>query len=120
MLEGTLVLGLFFYTVLGLMDFGRMVWIYTTIAHGAREATRFAMVNGTSSGHPASIPQIQAIVPSRSPGLSASNLNTQVTFNPSQSAGSTVKVVVSYSFTPIAPFIPAVTLKSSSQMVIYQ
>jgi len=121
LVEGALVMLVFLALIFGLMDFGRMVWVYTTIANGAREATRYAMVNGTASGHPASVAQIQAIVPSRSPGLDSSCLTTTVTFNPNQSAGSTVKVSVSYSFTPLAPYIPGpITLKSSSQMMIYQ
>ena len=120
--EGALVMLVFLTITFGLMDFGRMVWSYTMISHGAREATRYAMVRGTSSGHAATKSQIQGIVTSRSPGLDTSNTTSDVTFTPDQSPGSTVKVVVTYNFYPIAPYIPigAITMKSTSQMVIYQ
>ena len=122
MVEGALVTLVFLVMIFGLMDFGRMVWTYTMISHGAREASRYAMVRGTASGHTASKSQIQGIVTSHSPGLDSSNTTTDVTFTPDQSPGSTVKVVVTYNFYPIAPYIPvgAVTMKSTSQMVIYQ
>ena len=114
---------LFMCMIFGLMDFGRLVWTYTAIAHGAREATRYAIVHGTDSGNPATVAQIQALVLSRSPGLSSSNINTAVNFlRNNQNAGSNVQVVVNYTFYPIAPYIPvgALNLKSTSQMVIYQ
>ena len=122
MIEGALVMLVFLVMIFGLMDFGRMVWSYTMISHGAREATRYAMVRGTSSGHPATKSEIQGIVTSRSPGLDTSHTTSDVTFTPDQSPGSTVKVVVTYNFYPIAPYIPigAITMKSTSQMVIYQ
>jgi Flp pilus assembly protein TadG len=122
MVEGALVMVVFLFMLFGLMDFGRMVWSYTTVAHSAREATRFASVHGSASGHTASASQIQGIVTSSSLGLDPSKLTTTVTFTPDQSAGSTVKVSVSYSFSAIAPYIPVapIALTSTSQMVIYQ
>ena len=39
----------FMVMILGLMDFGRMVWSYTMVSHGAREATRYAVVHGSDS-----------------------------------------------------------------------
>jgi Flp pilus assembly protein TadG len=123
MVEGALTLLVLFVTFFGIMDFGRLVWTYTTIAHGAREATRYAIVHGSASANPASVATIQGIVLSRSPGLSSSNITTTVTYSPNnQNAGSSVQVLVNYTFYPITPYIPvgAMTLKSTSQMVIYQ
>ena len=122
MVESALVLLTFMVVLFGLMDFGRMVWNYTMISHGAREATRYAMVRGSSSSNPATTSQIQAIVTSQSPGLDPNSTTSTVTFTPDQSAGSTVKVVVSYNFYAIAPYIPVgqITLRSTSQRVILQ
>lgn len=120
--EGALVFLVFMVIVFGLMEFGRMVWSYTQVANGAREATRYAIVHGSASGSTASVSQIQGIVTSHSPGLDASNITTNVTFTPDQSPGSTVKVAVTYKFYPLTPFIPVgpIHLASTSQMVIYQ
>jgi Flp pilus assembly protein TadG len=122
MVEGPLVMIVFLVIILGLLDFGRMVWSYTAVSYGAREATRYAMVRGSSSGQTATVAQIQGIVTSHTPGLDSSNTTTTVTFTPDQSPGSTVKVVVTYQFYPIAPYIPVgkIQMESTSQMVIYQ
>ena|SRR5258708_1367817 len=122
MLEGAIISLGFMAIILGVMDFGRMVWSYTLISEAAREATRYAIVHGSASGHQASTDTIKGVVTSTAIGLSSSSITTNVTFSPDQSAGSTAKVEVNYSFTPVAPYIPSgtITLRSTSQMVIYQ
>src|SRR6266849_2244573 len=119
-LEGALVMLAFLLILFGILDFGRMVWSYTLVSYGAREATRYAMVRGTASGHTASVSAIKNVVTSSALGLDPNSITTNVTFSPDQSAGSTVKVAVTYNFAPIAPYIPSgtVALKSTSQMVI--
>ena len=120
--EASLTFLIFIVLILGIMDFGRIIWTYTTIAEGAREATRYAIVHGASSGHQATVADIQGIVTSRTIGLSAADLTTTVTFTPDQTAGSTAKVAITYNFRPVAPYIPSgtISLKSTSQMVINQ
>ena len=120
--EGATTFLVFFVIVFALIDFSRMVWTYHQIAFAAREATRYAIVRGSSSGNQATVNQIQSIVTNRVFCVSSNKLTTTVTFNPNQSPGSTVKVAVSYSFYPIAPFLPggAIQLASTSQMMIYQ
>ena len=122
MIEGALVMLAFFGITMGVMDFGRMVWSYAAVSSGAREATRYAIVHGSGSGNTATVSQIQGIVTGKAVGLAPANTTTTVTFSPDQSAGSTVTVAVSYSFYPIAPFVPIgpITLKSTSKRVIYQ
>ena len=46
----------------GLVDGGRLLWDYSTLANAATEGVRFAAVRGTPSGHPATVPTIQAVV----------------------------------------------------------
>ena len=122
LVEGALVFLVFFVMIFGLMDFGRMVWTYTMISYGAREAARYAIVHGTASGHTASVSTIQGIVTSHAPGLDPNSVTTNVTFTPDQTAGSTAKVAVTYSFTPLVPYMPqgTISMKSTSQMTIIQ
>jgi len=122
MVEGALVMLAFMLILFGILDFGRMVWSYTLVSYGAREGTRYAIVRGTASGHTASVADIKSVAAKSALGLDPNSVNTDVTFNPDQSAGSTVKVVVTYNFSAIAPYIPSGTLalKSTSQRVIYQ
>ena len=112
----------FLLILFGILDFGRMVWSYTLVSYSAREATRYAMVRGTASGHTASIADIKSVAASSALGLDPKSITTVVTFNPDQSAGSTVKVAVTYNLSAIAPYIPTgvLGLKSTSQRVIYQ
>lgn len=120
LLEGALSMTVFLTILFGIMEFGRMVWIYNLVSHGAREATRYAIVRGSSSGRQASVSDIQAIVTARSPGLETSRITTTVTFSPDQAAGSSAKVAVTYQFNPVVPFFPGTPLQlsSTSQMVI--
>jgi Flp pilus assembly protein TadG len=120
--EGATTFLVFFVMLFGFIDFCRIIWTYHQIAFGAREATRYAMVHGSSSGNQATVSQIQSIVTNRVFCVIASNLSTTVTFSPNQGPSSTVKVAVTYSFYPIAPFFPgrAIQLASTSQMIISQ
>src|SRR5438309_10633519 len=120
--ESGLVMLAFLLILFGILDFGRMVWSYTLVSYSAREATRYAMVRGLASGHTASVNDIKSVVTKSALGLDPNSITTNVTFNPDQSAGSTVKVAVTYNFSAIAPYIPSglLALKSTSQMVIYQ
>ena len=49
-IEFALVSIFLFMLVFGIMEFGRAIWIYGTVAHVAREGTRFAIVRGSESG----------------------------------------------------------------------
>ena len=122
MVEGALVMLAFMLILFGILDFGRMVWSYTLVSYGAREATRYAMVRGTDSGHAATVDDIKKIVTGSALGLDSSKITSSVSFSPDQSAGSTVRVAVTYSFSPLAPYMPGgpISLKSTSQMIIYQ
>ena len=121
-MESALVFSVFLMLIFGLMDLGRMVWSYTLISHAAREATRYAIVHGSASGHVASQSQIKDIVKNSAVGLDPASLSTTVTFTPDQSTGSTAKVSVTYNFSPIVPYMPSgpIALKSTSQMMIFQ
>jgi Flp pilus assembly protein TadG len=44
MVEFALLAPLFFILLFGLVDFGRAIYFYNSIAHGAREAARYAVV----------------------------------------------------------------------------
>lgn len=120
LVESALITLVFLVMILGIVDFGRMVWIYTQVAHGAREASRYAMVRGSATGNAATVAQIQAVV-TNSAVLDTANTHTAVTFNPDQSSGSTVSVAVTYTFNFLGPYIPigSVPLMSTSQMIIY-
>ena len=52
MVEFALVIPIFILLMVGLFDFGRVVWVNDTLATAAREAARFAIVHGPTSTCP--------------------------------------------------------------------
>jgi Flp pilus assembly protein TadG len=51
MVEFALVFPIFILLLVGLFDFGRVIWVNDTLASAAREAARFAIVHGGSASN---------------------------------------------------------------------
>lgn len=126
LVEFSLTFIIFMILVLGVVDVGRAVWNYNTLASATREGTRYAMVHGSASSAPsgpaANDANVQAAVSKYASGLNSHNLTTTSTWlDGGNSAGSRVKVTATYSYSSIfssllgiAPF----TMTSSSTMTI--
>jgi TadE-like protein len=52
LVEFVVVIPVFLFLLLGIVDFGRVVWATTSLASAAREAARFAIVHGGSASDP--------------------------------------------------------------------
>jgi Flp pilus assembly protein TadG len=52
MVEFALVIPVFILLLVGLFDFGRVIWVNDTLATAAREAARYAIVHGATSSCP--------------------------------------------------------------------
>lgn len=109
---------LFFALVFGIMEFGRAIWIYDTVAHLAREGARYAIVRGAESGRATSAGEVETYVQGRAAGMT--NLVVTTTWEPDNEPGSVVQVRVEQTFLPIVPLLPlpSMTLTSTSRMVI--
>lgn len=94
--ETAMVLIVLIMMSLGIAEFGRAVWVYTTLSNGTRAAIRFAVVRGQTV--PATDSQIATIVARNTPGLTASNLQVTTTYSPDRRRGSTVTIRVRYPF----------------------
>jgi Flp pilus assembly protein TadG len=122
LIEFALVSILLFMLVFGVMEFGRAVFTYGTVAHLAREGARFAIVRGNESQvreTPADAAAVEAFVLSRAAGID--DLTVTTTWpDGDNNPGSVVQVSVSKDFNPIAPLVPlgAITMASTSRMVI--
>jgi len=126
LVEFSLTIVIFMILVLGVVDVGRAVWNYNTLANATREGTRYAIVHGSASSAPsgpaANDASVRAAVAKYASGLSSGNLTTTSTWlDGSNGAGARVKVTTSYRFNSIfssllgiAPF----TMTSSSTMMI--
>lgn len=123
LLEFGLVVVVFFLFVFGVMDFGRAVYTYHFVSNAACQATRYAIVRGSSSTDPVTAADIESYVKSITPeGIDPNNLTITTTWSPNDAPGSNVKVQVSDNFHFMNPLVPKyqINLSDSSQMVISQ
>jgi Flp pilus assembly protein TadG len=122
-LEFGLVIVMFFMFVFGVMDFGRALYTYHFVSNAACEATRYAMVRGSSSTEPVTAADIENYVKSIAPeGIDRDNLTVSASWSPNDSPGSTVRVQVGDNFRFMTPALVSyqMSLSGSSQMVISQ
>lgn len=140
MVETAFALTALLTVLFGIIDFGRALYTYSFVAQLARQGARWAIVRGSTcsqldhcpaqSGTTDIQPYIQglnegATTASRvSASLSFPNVNcsTGASGSGSNAPGCVAKVVVSYPFNFMLPFMPknALTITSTSEMVISQ
>ncbi|MGH9467696.1 MAG: TadE/TadG family type IV pilus assembly protein [Terriglobales bacterium] len=128
MAEFALITPLLLMLMIGTVQLGRALYAYHFLAVAARQAARYAMVRGAdctsfASACPAGASDIQSYVQSLSPGvIDASAITVSTTWAPNNAPGGTVTITVQYPFDLDVPLVPAaaLTLQSSSQMVISQ
>jgi Flp pilus assembly protein TadG len=133
LVEFSVVTLLLIMVMLGVVEIGRMVLVYTTIANSARAGARYAIVHGhdRSGGSgvdgesgPGNDPtQVVTVVKNfASAGLlRLSNANVTVRYSPSNTVGSTVTVKVVYTYDPFVSYFRTllnVRIGSTSQGVI--
>jgi Flp pilus assembly protein TadG len=135
LVEYAVVFILLITMVFGIIGFGDALYSYSFVNHAAREATRWAAVNGancktdSSCGAPAKASDVQTYVTNIAPpGIDSSKVTATATWpsstgvcsTTSNAPGCKVNVQVSYSFHFNVPLIrtSALTLSSSSEMVI--
>ena len=132
LVEFSLVAFSFVFILLGVVEMGRIVLVYTTVANAARVGARYAIVHGsdrTGSGStgpsgPGSTTQVETVVKNfASAGLlDTSRLKITVTYpNGSNAPGNAVNVAVSYPYDPFVGYFSSalgVTLGSTSRGII--
>ncbi len=98
---------------------GVAVYSYNFVSQAARDASRYASVNGANSSNPVDSGDVQQFVRNEATGLNTQNISVSTTWNPNNKPGSVVSVSVTYNFQPFYPMSgTSLALKSSSQMVI--
>ena len=125
MVEMAIILLVLLMIIFGTMELGRAVWYYNTLGHAAREGTRFASVNGSTSGTPPGPrdsttvdPLVKARVVDAATGLGLSASNVTVAWSPNNKPGSTVTVTVSKTFVPTTSFVGSINMTRSSALVV--
>ena len=119
LIEFAVISILFFTLTFGVMEFGRAIWIYGTMAHVARQGARLAIVRGADSPRTATVAEVENYVTTSAAGMTDLVVNTTWD-DPSRDPGTVVQVQVSKDFQPALPFVNLgpLTLTSTSRMVI--
>ena len=105
--------------IYGIVEVSHFAYLQTTVANAAHDAVRYAVVHSTVSAQPAVAGDVTTFVNNElsSLGLLTSGSGgtaVTVTYSPDNSPGSTVKVQISYPFTPFMPGFDAIPGSSTT------
>ena len=112
-----------FLVSVGIVDFGRMVWLSNTVEHAATEGARYAAVHGSNKATVATTQTITDFVEGQAELIPPNDMDIDVTWIPADNnnPGSTVTVQVTYNYefllVGFLGFDP-VDLEGTSTMVI--
>ena len=122
-MEFGLLAPVFFIVTVGILDFGRMVWLSNTVEHAATEGARYAAVHGSNKSTVATTQTITDFVEGRAELIPPNDMDIDVTWIPANNnnPGSTVTVQITYNYefllVGFLGFDP-VDLEGTSTMVI--
>jgi Flp pilus assembly protein TadG len=100
MIEGALVFLVFSILLAGTMELGVVGFAGNAVTFAAHRAARFAAVRGSTSGHAATLADIQASALANASPLDPANLTVSVAWLPDNSPGSSVEVTLVYALRP--------------------
>jgi Flp pilus assembly protein TadG len=121
--ESALVFLGFMFIILGIEEFGRMVFAFNFVSQAATEGARWASVRGSTTC-PASSPgtnsALTTYVDQWAAGLNTASVTVTLSCSPSSTPGSTVTVTVAYAWTAIVgKIVPSsINMSDSSTMLI--
>ena len=134
LIEFALISFMFVILLAGVVEMGRMVLVYTTIANAARAGARYAIVHGkdrsgpgatgvNGPSGPGTTTQVETVVKNfASAGLlNTSALTITVSYPNGNTAGSPVSVTVAYTYDPFVNYFGTLlnrSLGSTSQGII--
>ena len=123
MAEFALVATPFFMMIFGILNFSIALYSYDFVCYAAQQGVRYAVVNGSTSPHPVSAANVKTYVIGLVVGvLTPASVTVNTTWSPDNKPGSTVTVVVGYTFKPLTPIFSTVNipLTRTAVMVISQ
>ncbi len=102
LVETALVIPMVLALILGVFEFGRMIWLTEGANYAVNKAARFAATRGRFSTSPATVGQITNIVQAV-PGLAGASVTAT---GAGGNSGTEVDITVSVTYTPIVPIVP--------------
>ncbi len=97
-MEFGLVAPILFLVIVGIVDFGRMMWLSNTVEHAATEGARYAAVRGSNKPTVATKQEIEDFARARITLIPTGEMTVNVSWTPTgnNNPGSTVTVQVTY------------------------
>ncbi len=126
LIETALSFAIVLSMTIGIMEIGLALYSYHFVSEAARDATRYAMVRGsscTATGCPATNSSVQSYITGLGyPGIDPSKMSVSTTWPSTNAPGNSVKVTATYQFPLSVPFvtISTINMSSTSEMVISQ
>jgi Flp pilus assembly protein TadG len=134
LVEFSLVVLVLLMLLFGVVEIGRMVLVYTTVANAAKAGVRYAIVNGSDSASPCSSGSTTACVTmvknfASAGGLNTANLLVSVNYpgtgcppgvTGTNAPGCWVRVTANYPYDPFLGYfnLPSINLGSGSEGAI--
>lgn len=123
-LEFAIVAPIFYLLLFVILDGGRMIMAYNSVAHASKQAVRYTVVRGAEAAQdnlrfsdaPATDAQVNTYLQNLFVSL---ELRVITTWPVNRNAGQVVTITVEHDFDPVTPFLPSMTLTSTSSTVIY-
>jgi Flp pilus assembly protein TadG len=116
MVEFAIAATVFAVMLLSILEFGYAAWVRSSLASGAKEGARFAIVRGTQSGRVTDSAGVANYVKSKT--VLDANVVVITTWSPDKQPGSLVTVRVKHSTPRLGPFLQSRTDSASSTMIV--
>ncbi len=96
--EFGLLAPIFFLVIVGIVDFGRMMWLSNSVEHAATEGARYAALRGVGKPTVATEQEIEDFARARITLIPTGDMTVKVSWTPTtnNNPGSTVTVQVTY------------------------
>ena len=120
---------LFLLVILTLLEIGRGIWTYTTLAQATRQAGRYCIISG--SENPTTIANIETVVKRHCMGLNLPDVSVSCVWNPAATPkldpalvrrGDIVQIKVNYPFrlvtSPLVLAQSTLMMSSTTRMVV--
>jgi Flp pilus assembly protein TadG len=134
LVEFALVAPIFFFIILATIEAGRLMYHYAMLNHATREGARYAIIHGANSSDPTGPPadgsgaDVKQAVRDASLGLVGTLDVLAPVYSPigsecgdgggTNDRGSSVVVAVTFSYPPILPVFPPISLSAESCLVV--
>lgn len=123
MLESALVFLGFMFLLLGMEEFGRMVFAFDFVSQGAAEGARYASMHASTTcpaSSPGSSSALTTYVDQWASGLNPNSITVTLSCSPNNTPGSNVQVTVTYAWTAVVgKIVPgSINLSNSTTLLI--